>query len=81
MNAIRVAHIDSGAEDAQDGDRLRLELRRRESGELAWYDATTDEWVGGDNGQPHMPTVEKAMQVLYDWYDNFWHLTIGSRES
>lgn len=76
MKAIRVAHIDSGAEDAQETDRLRLELRRQENGELGWYDATTNEWIEG----PRMVTVAKALGILCDWYDNpIWHLSIGAR--
>lgn len=71
--AIRVAFIDSGAEDAKEGDRLRLELRRNNGGELRWYDATTGEWIESHD----IKSVKEAMDTLYAWYGRDWQLSVG----
>ncbi len=65
MRAIRVVSIKSGAADAEDTDRLRIELRRNDAGDgYHWYDSTSDAGIEG----PKMLTVREALEVAKAWW-------------
>ncbi len=76
--ALRVAHINASVADEQADYRIRLELRRNESNQLRWYNATDEEWVDSHD----IKSVADAMTTLLAWYGNpnsGWGLTIGCK--